>query len=116
MFHGADFDRFERLRRAVKLPRYGGDCYAYGLLASGHVDVVVEASLKPYDYLAQVPIIAGAGRRAHRLARAAARSGLGRAGLRRRRPAAAAPGPRHPLGLTPHAAGAAANCRCASRA
>ena len=61
MFHGADGEGFERLRRAVKLPRYGGDCYAYGLLASGHVDLVVEASLKPYDYLAQVPIIEGAG-------------------------------------------------------
>ncbi len=61
MFHGADARGFERLRRAIKLPRYGTDCYAYGLLASGHVDIVVEAGLKPHDYLAQATIIAGAG-------------------------------------------------------
>ena len=61
MFHGTDAVAFERLRNAVKLPRYGGDCYAYGLLASGHIDIVVEAGLKPYDYLAQATIIAGAG-------------------------------------------------------
>ena len=63
MFGGSDGDAFERLRRSVKLPRYGSDCYAYGLLASGHIDIVVEAGLKPHDYLAQVPIIEGAGGR-----------------------------------------------------
>jgi hypothetical protein len=36
---------------------YGCDCYAYGLLAAGHCDLVVEADLKPYDYMALVPII-----------------------------------------------------------
>ena len=36
---------------------YGCDCYAYGLLASGLVDLVVEADLKPYDYMALIPII-----------------------------------------------------------
>ena len=41
--------------------RYGGDCYSYGLLASGHVDLVVEAGLQPYDYLALMPVIEGAG-------------------------------------------------------
>ena len=41
--------------------RYGIDCYAYGLLAAGHLDLVVEADLKPWDYAAHVPIIAGAG-------------------------------------------------------
>ncbi|MBL8702846.1 MAG: histidinol-phosphatase [Alphaproteobacteria bacterium] len=61
MFHGRDLAAFERLRRSVKLPRYGGDCYAYGQLASGHVDLVVEAGLKPYDYLALAPVIEGAG-------------------------------------------------------
>jgi len=61
MFKGADLDAFERVRRAVKLPLYGGDCYGYGLLASGFNDLVIEASLAPYDYLAQVPIVAGAG-------------------------------------------------------
>ena len=40
---------------------YGGDCYAYGLLASGHIDLIVEADLKPYDFCALTPIINGAG-------------------------------------------------------
>ena len=42
---------------------YGGDCYAYGLLASGHIDLVVEAGLKPYDFCALVPVVEGAGGR-----------------------------------------------------
>jgi len=61
MFKGADVEAFGRLKSAVKLARFGGDCYAYGLLASGFIDVVVEASLKPYDFAALVPVIAGAG-------------------------------------------------------
>jgi inositol-phosphate phosphatase/L-galactose 1-phosphate phosphatase/histidinol-phosphatase len=36
---------------------YGCDCYAYGLLAAGLCDLVIEADLKPYDYMALVPII-----------------------------------------------------------
>lgn len=61
MFTGRNAKPYERLRGAAGLSRFGGDCYAYGQLASGHIDIVVEAGLKPYDYLAQVPIIAGAG-------------------------------------------------------
>ena len=45
----------------VLQPLYGCDCYSYGLLASGFCDLVVEASMKPYDYMAQIPIIQGAG-------------------------------------------------------
>jgi inositol-phosphate phosphatase / L-galactose 1-phosphate phosphatase / histidinol-phosphatase len=52
---------FERLRRQVKLTRFGGDCYAYALLATGFIDLVVEVDLKPYDYCALAPVIAGAG-------------------------------------------------------
>lgn len=40
---------------------WGGDCYSYGLLASGHIDVVCEAGLKLHDYAALVPIVEGAG-------------------------------------------------------
>jgi histidinol phosphatase-like enzyme (inositol monophosphatase family) len=40
---------------------YGGDCYNYGLVASGHVDLVVEAGLKLHDFAALVPIVEGAG-------------------------------------------------------
>jgi inositol-phosphate phosphatase/L-galactose 1-phosphate phosphatase/histidinol-phosphatase len=61
MFTGADAVAWEALRSRVKLPRYGADCYAYGLLAAGYVDLVVEASLQPYDYLPLVAIIEGAG-------------------------------------------------------
>jgi inositol-phosphate phosphatase / L-galactose 1-phosphate phosphatase / histidinol-phosphatase len=61
MFKGADGEGFQRLRRAAKLTLYGGDCFNYGLLSSGFADLVVEADLKPYDYLAHAPIIAGAG-------------------------------------------------------
>jgi len=61
MFTGADAAAFGRLSRAVKLTRFGADCYAYGLLASGFIDLVLEASLKPYDFCAMVPIVEGAG-------------------------------------------------------
>jgi len=40
---------------------YGGDCYNYALLASGHIDVIVEAGLKLHDYAALAPIVEGAG-------------------------------------------------------
>ena len=36
-------------------------CYAYGLLASGYIDVVMESDMKPYDMMALIPIVAGAG-------------------------------------------------------
>jgi len=51
----------QTLTEKVKLFRWGGDCYAYGLLAAGHVDLVVEASLQLYDYAALIPVITGAG-------------------------------------------------------
>ena len=40
---------------------YGGDCYNYGLLASGHLDIVCEAGLAVYDHAALVPVVEGAG-------------------------------------------------------
>jgi inositol-phosphate phosphatase/L-galactose 1-phosphate phosphatase/histidinol-phosphatase len=61
MFSGVETAMFERLRSKVKLPRYGADCYAYALLATGFVDLVCEANLKPYDYAAVVPVIEAAG-------------------------------------------------------
>ncbi len=61
MFSGDISRRHESLTHAVKLFRWGGDCYAYGLLASGHVDLVVENSLKLYDFAALAPVIKGAG-------------------------------------------------------
>ncbi len=54
----AAYDRIEALSRNV---RYGGDAYAYGLIAQGHVDLVVEAGLQPYDVVGLIPIVTGAG-------------------------------------------------------
>lgn len=61
IFEGAEMAAFDALTGAARMRRYGGDCYSYGLLASGHVDLVVEAGLQPYDYLALQPVIEGAG-------------------------------------------------------
>jgi len=61
MFRDADREAFARLSGAAWRTVYGGDCYAYGLLASGHVDLVCEASLGTYDYCALAPVIQGAG-------------------------------------------------------
>ena len=47
MFIGDDAGKFARLCAQVGMRRFGGDCYAYALLASGHCDVVVEAGLQP---------------------------------------------------------------------
>lgn len=44
-------------------PVYGGDCYNYGLLASGHLDIVCESGLQSYDFAALVPVVEGAGGR-----------------------------------------------------
>lgn len=52
---------FERVRAKAKLTRFGGDCYAYCMLAAGHVDLVIEASLKAVDIAPLVPIIEAAG-------------------------------------------------------
>lgn len=52
---------WDRVATKVKLARYGADCYAYALLATGFVDLVVEAGLKPYDFSALVPVIESAG-------------------------------------------------------
>lgn len=63
LFAGADREAFTRLSESVRSTTYGGDCYAYGLLASGHIDLVVEAGLKTYDFCALVPVVDGAGGR-----------------------------------------------------
>ena len=61
MFSGKTEASFNKVRDQVKIPMYGCDCYAYGLLSAGLCDLVIEADLKPYDYMALVPIIKGAG-------------------------------------------------------
>jgi histidinol phosphatase-like enzyme (inositol monophosphatase family) len=61
MFAGTASTQFANLSRVVGMRRFGGDCYAYGLLASGHVDLVVESGLHIYDVMALVPVVQGAG-------------------------------------------------------
>jgi histidinol-phosphatase len=60
-FTGEDAQRFEALSRAVRLRRYGGDCYNYCMLALGQIDLVVEAGLNPYDIIPLIPIVERAG-------------------------------------------------------
>lgn len=60
---GADTPRWERLAGAVRRVSYGGDCYAYGLLALGQIDVIAECDLKIWDWAALVPVVEGAGGR-----------------------------------------------------
>lgn len=52
---------FQAVAREVLLVRYGLDCYAYGLLAAGHVDLVIEAGLHSYDICGPAAVIAAAG-------------------------------------------------------
>ncbi|AYD02170.1 histidinol-phosphatase [Neorhizobium sp. NCHU2750] len=61
IFKGEDLVRYRAVEGKVRLFRYGCDCYAYALLAAGHVDLVVENSLQPYDVGALIPIIEQAG-------------------------------------------------------
>ncbi len=61
LMNESDRDRFARVESEVRLSRYGGDCYAYCMLAAGHLDLIIETELKPYDVAALVPIVNGAG-------------------------------------------------------
>ncbi len=63
MFSDAERAAWQRLRGRVRRASYGGDCYAYGLLALGQIDVIAEADLKVWDWAALLPIIEGAGGR-----------------------------------------------------
>jgi histidinol phosphatase-like enzyme (inositol monophosphatase family) len=58
---GDDWSRWRNLARLVRRNYWGGDCYAYGLLALGQIDVIVECDLKPWDWAALLPVIVGAG-------------------------------------------------------
>jgi len=63
MFDSVEAERtgYSRLRESVKFVHYGGECYQYAMLASGQIDLVVEADMAVYDYCAHVAIIEGAG-------------------------------------------------------
>ena len=61
IFEADEYARYSAVERQVRLFRYGVDCYAYGLLAGGHIDLVIESGLKPYDVGALIPIVEQAG-------------------------------------------------------
>ncbi|MDR7037076.1 myo-inositol-1(or 4)-monophosphatase [Methylobacterium sp. BE186] len=58
---GEEAERYRSIEASVRMARYGADCYAYCMLAAGQIDLVVEAGLKPYDIVALIPIVEGAG-------------------------------------------------------
>jgi myo-inositol-1(or 4)-monophosphatase len=61
LFTGAEAGGFEHVRQTAKITRFGGDCYAYAMLAMGGIDLVAEAGLAPWDVAALIPVIEGAG-------------------------------------------------------
>ncbi|MCE9520929.1 MAG: histidinol-phosphatase [Alphaproteobacteria bacterium] len=60
-FDAAEQRVFWDLSARARLTRFGGDCYAYGLLAMGFIDLIVEAALQPWDIQALIPIVENAG-------------------------------------------------------
>lgn len=61
LMNAADRAAFGKVENAVKLSRYGGDCYAYCMLAAGQIDLIIETEIKPHDIVPLIPIILGAG-------------------------------------------------------
>jgi myo-inositol-1(or 4)-monophosphatase len=60
-FTAAERSGFEAVCAGARMSSFGGDCYAYALLAMGHLDVIIEATLAPWDVAALVPIVENAG-------------------------------------------------------
>ena len=63
LFDDDDVPRWKRLAGSVRRVSWGGDCYAYGLLALGQIDIIAEATMKVWDRAALVPVVEGAGGR-----------------------------------------------------
>lgn len=61
LFSPAEHEGFDRVRRACRLTRFGLDGYAYGRLASGDLDLIIESGLAPHDLNALLPVVAAAG-------------------------------------------------------
>ena len=60
-FTAAERAAFQRVKQEVRMSRFGGDCYIFGCLASGFVDLIVESSFHRWDVAALIPIVEGAG-------------------------------------------------------
>lgn len=61
MFNEHTRPAFDHLCANTRFRNFGTDCYGYALVASGYADIVMEADLKAYDYMAVIPVIEGAG-------------------------------------------------------
>lgn len=61
LFKGAARQRYDRLEGAVRLSRYGTDCYAFAMIAAGTVDLVADPGLQSYDIVGLIPVIEQAG-------------------------------------------------------
>jgi len=61
IFTGAELGAWRQVRATARLARLGCDAYAYAMLASGHIDLVAETALKPWDWTALVALIEAAG-------------------------------------------------------
>jgi myo-inositol-1(or 4)-monophosphatase len=61
LMNKSDRADFVRVENAVKLSRYGGDCYAYCMLAAGQIDLIIETEVQPYDIVPLIPVVTGAG-------------------------------------------------------
>jgi myo-inositol-1(or 4)-monophosphatase len=60
-FTSSEREAFRRVQQAVRMTRFGGDCYIFGVLALGFIDLIVESSFHRWDVSALIPIIEGAG-------------------------------------------------------
>jgi len=63
LFSPEEGERYRTVERAVRMARYGQDCYGYAMVAAGNADIVVEAGLQSYDIVALIPVVEGAGGR-----------------------------------------------------
>ncbi len=61
LFKGPMRGLYDTLEGAVRLARYGTDCYAFAMVAAGHADIAVDAGLQAYDIVALIPLIEQAG-------------------------------------------------------
>jgi len=61
LFAEEKIEQFRQVEKKTRLSRYGFDCYAYCMLAAGHIDIIMESGLNLYDIAALIPIIEGAG-------------------------------------------------------
>jgi myo-inositol-1(or 4)-monophosphatase len=61
MFNAKELKSFQKVEKAARLTRFGYDCYAFCMVAAGFIDLVIESNLKPYDIVALIQIIEGAG-------------------------------------------------------